>query len=522
MKNLCRILIFIWIALLLLPAGAHAEQQDAHSESPDDADEPAFGALTGHDDAWRKEREKAYKSIEKNAKAEGIYVADACDITRGYFARKEHVGIHPASTTKIMTALVILEQCALDEKETAPQEATRLGGSDSLMGLLKNETLTVEELLYGLMLCSGNDAAVTLAFHLSGSEDAFGKVMDDRAKELGMTDTHFTNPSGKNRNGNVSSAYDMTLLTQVALQNETFRTIVSTVSYTIQPNDVRKKAMVMTNRNKLISDPPGKGYYYEYAIGVKTGSTGTGNSLIAAATKEDVTIICSQLGVTGDDFGLRSKELFKRARELFEYVFTYEYDHVTAETMLAGKTLTVAVENARVTDPENGMLALNVGTEDVTVFRPIAEIESLLSGKAEFAVTFDASPTAPISEGQHVANAIFSYGGRVWFTLPVYASRSVEEFVPADLYTPTPAPTPTPPPLSETPTPLAPVTIEGETLTASPAPLTPAPTGAPDAAPVEMRQKNEPNLKTFLWAPIALVLLFGALAGLLIYRRKHK
>ena len=153
----------------------------------------------------------------------------------------ERLGI--ASTTKIMTALVVLEHCALDEPVEILPEYTAVEGSS--MYLRAGETYTVEELLYGLMLVSGNDAAIALACHTAGSVAAFAGMMNDKARALGMTSSAFQNPNGLDAEGHYSTARDMAKLACAALENETFRAIVSTKSTTVD-------GQTLVNHNRLL------------------------------------------------------------------------------------------------------------------------------------------------------------------------------------------------------------------------------------------------------------------------------
>ena len=148
-----------------------------------------------------------------------------------------------ASTTKIMTALVVLEHCALDEPVEILPEYTAVEGSS--MYLRAGETYTVEELLYGMMLVSGNDAALALACHTAGSVQAFADMMNDKARALSMTGSAFQNPNGLDAEGHYSTARDMAALTCAAMENETFRTIVSTKSATVD-------GQTLVNHNRLL------------------------------------------------------------------------------------------------------------------------------------------------------------------------------------------------------------------------------------------------------------------------------
>lgn len=175
-----------------------------------------------------------------------------------------------ASTTKIMTALVICEQTNVLDRVKIPKEAVGIEGSS--MYLREGEVLTVQELLYGLMLQSGNDAAVALAIYCGGTVEGFTELMNDKAHRLGMTQSHFANPNGLDSPGNYSTARDMALLTAYAMQNPIFAQTVSTKTITIGERCLR-------NHNKLL-------WQLEGANGVKTGYTkAAGRILISSVTR---------------------------------------------------------------------------------------------------------------------------------------------------------------------------------------------------------------------------------------------
>lgn len=191
-----------------------------------------------------------------------------------------------ASITKLMTALVALESGhSLDEEVTILPQWT--GAEGSSLYLRPGETLTLETLLYGLLLRSGNDAAQAVAGYCAGSEEAFVARMNRKAGELGMKETHFTNPSGLDDEGHRSSAYDMALLARACLDNETLRQMASTKSVTLE-------GRVLTNHNKLL-------WRYEGCVGLKTGYTSTaGRTLVSAAERDGLTLICVTLNDPND------------------------------------------------------------------------------------------------------------------------------------------------------------------------------------------------------------------------------
>ena len=176
-----------------------------------------------------------------------------------------------ASTTKIMTALVVLENAELQDVVTVSAEAVGVEGSS--MYLAAGEQLTVEDLLYGLMLLSGNDAAEALAYHISGSIEDFAALMNQKADILGLHNTRFANPHGLDSEDNYSNASDMARLAAYALNNEEFRNIVSSQSYSC---GTRR----MTNHNKLLWD-------YEGAVGVKTGYTKKAGRILVGAAEQN-------------------------------------------------------------------------------------------------------------------------------------------------------------------------------------------------------------------------------------------
>lgn len=186
-----------------------------------------------------------------------------------------------ASTTKILTALVVIENAAPDEVVTASAQAEAVGADDPLvteLDLVAGEKLTVEQLLYGMLLPSASDAAVALAEYVGGSVPEFAKLMNRRARSLGALDSNFTNPAGLDDPAAYSTAYDLAQITRAALRNARFRKIVSTARYQI-PWPGRPAPRELINRNLLLGR-------FQGADGVKTGNTQmAGKSLVASALR---------------------------------------------------------------------------------------------------------------------------------------------------------------------------------------------------------------------------------------------
>jgi D-alanyl-D-alanine carboxypeptidase (penicillin-binding protein 5/6) len=199
------------------------------------------------------------------------------------YGKNEHVRRSPASLTKIMTALLAFESGRMDDTVTISRRAAGLGGSS--LYLKEGQQIPLRELMYGMLLRSGNDAAVAVAEHIAGSVSAFVGMMNQRADELGATNTRFANPHGLDANNHYSTAFDLTMLSRTALWHKDFAEIVGTVDHTYE-----EKGITWRNTNRLL-------WSYTGAEGIKTGTTGqAGNCLAAAASREGMQLITVVLG----------------------------------------------------------------------------------------------------------------------------------------------------------------------------------------------------------------------------------
>ena len=214
-----------------------------------------------------------------------------------------------ASTTKIMTALIVIENSQLDTLVEVSKKAAGTGGSR--LGLKTGDKITINDLLYGLMLCSGNDAAVCLAETVGGSISGFAQLMNEKAKQLGLNNTNFVTPHGLDEDEHYTTAYELALLANYALNNETFSKIVGTKTTTISINGYPK---TISNTNELLGNLNG-------VYGIKTGFTnGANRCLVTACKRDDMDIICVVLGADTKNF--RTKDSIK----LIEYTFkNYQY-----------------------------------------------------------------------------------------------------------------------------------------------------------------------------------------------------
>lgn len=234
------------------------------------------------------------------------------------FGKNESAKVKMASTTKIMTATIIIENCDLSQTVEVSEKAAGTGGSR--LGLKVGDKITIRDLLYGLMLCSGNDAAVALAETLGGSVESFCELMNNKAQELELANSHFESPHGLDSDGHYTTAYELAILTNYALKNPTFLKIVGTKNYTITINGYPKN---LNNTNELLG-------YLNGVYGVKTGFTnGANRCLVTACKRGDMDIITVVLGCDTKKFRTSdSIKLIEYSFNNFEYV---DLDKVISE-----------------------------------------------------------------------------------------------------------------------------------------------------------------------------------------------
>lgn len=229
---------------------------------------------------------------------------------RVLYANNENKKAYMASTTKIATAITVIENCEdLDEEFEIPYQAEGVEGSS--IYLKKGEKQTIKNLLYGLMLQSGNDCAVALAIKVGGNVENFAKLMNETAKKAGAKNTNFKNPHGLHDDEHYTTAYDLALISAYALKNNTFSEIVKTKSVRI-PSSSGDGNRTIVNKNKILSTLNG-------GDGVKTGFTKrAGRCLVSSATRNGMQVICVVLNCY---------DMFERSRALIENAFS-EYEMV--------------------------------------------------------------------------------------------------------------------------------------------------------------------------------------------------
>lgn len=221
------------------------------------------------------------------------------------YGKNIHETYSPASITKVLTSLIVLEHCSLDEVVTFSQNAVyNVESNSSSAGYDTGDTATVKDCLYALLLKSANESANALAEHVAGTTEDFAVLMNEKAKELGCQDSHFANPSGLNDENHYVSAYDMALITRAAFENETFEKIVSTTYYELPPNKQNPEGQGISPGNKLVKKNWPE-YYRPEVLGGKTGYTSIAlNTLVNGAKKDDtmlITVILHSQGTQYED-----------------------------------------------------------------------------------------------------------------------------------------------------------------------------------------------------------------------------
>lgn len=295
-------------------------------------------------------------TFNKTMSADADGVAEiAMELTTGtvFHSKNDGKRLPMASTTKIMTALIVCEECDLDEVITVPDEAVGVEGSS--IYLKKNETISVKDLVYGLMLRSGNDSACALAIHHSGSVDKFVERMNERAKEIGAENTHFKNPSGLPDDEHYTTARDLCNIARTAMNNKTFAEVVSTRNYS---GDFRHFA----NKNKLL-------YKLEGANGVKTGYTvKAGRCLVSSAKRGNMDVVCVVLNCY---------DMFERSAKLIENCFeNYSNETISADRIFSynGKPCRLA-QDCTLTVDKGAELSFNIVKSDGSDKKAVARLE---------------------------------------------------------------------------------------------------------------------------------------------------
>lgn len=317
---------------------------------------------------------------------------------------------YPASTTKILTAILTIENCNLDDTATVSKNAVSSIPTGYVVApLYVGEQIKVKDLLYALLLKSSNDSAYVLAEHVGGSIEGFAEMMNNKASELGCKNTHFVNPNGIDNKEHYTTAYDMYLITNYAMKNETFANIVATAEYTLPAtNKCPSSNRVMKNTNNFVN--PNSAYYDEKVKGVKTGTTDlAGNCLITDSADKGLEFIAVVLGAE------TSNSKFSESEKMIDYAFenyTLSDLHKKGDVIknIEIKNATKETKNLNLVISDDIKVINNVNTK-------IAEIEP--------EVVLNDNIVAPISKGQELGTVKYIVDG-VEYNAKLLAENDVE------------------------------------------------------------------------------------------------
>lgn len=336
----------------------------------------------------------AYAFAAPGTSARAYAVVDT-QTGRVLFSNNADEQLPMASTTKIMTCIIALERCSMDEVVTVDPAAAGLDGTS--IYLSAGETITVHDLLYGLMMASGNDAAAALAYHIAGGIDQFAALMNQKAKEIGAVHTNFANPHGLPAENHYTTAADLAIIASYALKNEDFAKIVSTKSMDL-PADDDSPARYLRTKNKMLT-------MYDGGIGVKTGYTkAAGKCLVSAAERDGARYV----GVV-----LSDPDMWNDSFNLMDYTFaTYKPTRVLEE----GEVGEVSVEGGLADS-----VKLKISDE---LLLPLSDQESKI-----IKVSYDIPDglSAPVEKGQVVGKASVTLDGEILAEADIITADSVEQ-----------------------------------------------------------------------------------------------
>ena len=360
---------------------------------------------------------------DPDIRAKAALLVDA-DTGTVLYDKNCHAELPMASITKVMSALLVLEavdrgQLQMEQEVTATQSAMKGMVEDGSTADVKvGETLTVEQLLYCMLVVSANETCNILGEAVAGTVDAFVEKMNQRAQELGCVNTHFANTTGLTQSGHYSSAWDIYLITREAMKHDTFMTIVNTKAYTVPATNMTDKPRELHSTNALISNWRMTGYLYSGAQGIKTGSTdAAGLCLVSSAVRGSRTLISVVLGceeVKTETGGTRVESFSETAR-----MFDWGFDNFSTRTVLEENELIREVP-----------VALSNEVSTVAV-HPAYTAEAILPNDLELdqlerIVTLDAEAVdAPVAAGDQLGSITIRYDGTDYVTVPLLAVADV-------------------------------------------------------------------------------------------------
>lgn len=336
------------------------------------------------------------------------------------FEKNPHEKLYPASTTKILTGILAIENSNMDDIVTIDPEIISLTAG-SHIALDYDEEMTVENLLHALLIQSANDAALALGKHVAGSVDGFVKMMNDKAKELGAVDTNFVNPNGLHDEQHVSSAHDLAIFAKYAMENETFREITGKSSFTIPPTNKKTEPRYLYSTNKFLYgnekinlDGQTIPIKYEGVSGVKTGYTGNAqNCLVTFAEKNNQKLLAVVLKSDG-------KEVYTDTHKLLNYGFNN-----FSNTFIGHAN--EFIDNVSI---DNGHLPLVSAILKENVSYPL---HSNSLDRIEKKINIDKELKAPINKGDNLGKVEYYLDGNLIGEGDIVSTFAVEALPPTNL-----------------------------------------------------------------------------------------
>ncbi len=392
MKKRIYKLILVWSILLFIPFYIHADDE-----------------LIEEDFYFKNNSIPTLSNISKvpviNAKHALVFDRNS---KIPIYGKKEKEKCKMASTTKIMTAIVVIENSQLDDIVKISQKSARTGGSR--LGLNTNDTISVKHLLYGLMLKSGNDAAVALAEYTGGNIDNFALMMNKKAKMLKLAKTNFVTPHGLDDENHYTTALDLAILSDYALKNEIFSKIVKTKSYTITINNHPK---TISNTNELLGN-------FEGLYGIKTGFTnGANRCLITACKRDSLDFICVVLGCD------TKKNRTQDSINLLNYAFS-NYSLINVENLIYEKFDNWYQSHAHsffINKGKTKNIDLYLEKRDF-IFSNIA-INNSIKNKINIEIIFNSYFNAPVKMNTHIGNIILFIDNKKYYSVDILSNSII-------------------------------------------------------------------------------------------------
>lgn len=391
MQLMKRLICLMMAALLLMCAAASAEAPNP-TRSPNAAEYDAE-----HPELLEEDQLTAWSALVMEESTGEII-----------FEKDIDAKLYPASTTKIMTVLLGILCCDPDEIVTVSWNAVNIGDEDATMlGLDEGEEIRMIDLLYGTLMRSGNDGAIAIAEHISGSVEEFANLMNATAWQLGMTNTHFTNPHGLHDPDHYTTARDLATLARYAMSNETFREIAKTKAYNIDVTNTHRARSLTTRHRIMLQEYSGKdnSYYYAPITGIKSGYHSMAQyCYVGSASKDGVDLISVVLCSGMYDY-------MRDTKRLFEYGFS-QFESVSVGDLYKMYPFTVYTSGYALDDQKLGELELSAVPADPTnnplITLRLDEVEPTAQSLRDMVlVQYTRNLIAPISAGEVIGTMTY-------------------------------------------------------------------------------------------------------------------